>query len=74
MSYVNPTIAPLLWLLVFVFIVALIYAGTRWLEIEMHPKLLRVMIGLVVLIVIVVLIFWLLGILGFAPAAGPFRR
>jgi hypothetical protein len=66
MIHVPPAVAPLVWCLVFVLLVALIYAALKWFDVVLHPKLERLMIGLVGLIVIVVLIFWLLGILGFA--------
>jgi hypothetical protein len=68
------TVEPLLWLLGFVLIVSLIYAGLMYLGVPIHPTLLKLMIGLVALIVIVVLLFWLFGLLGYTPAREPFRR
>lgn len=67
-------IQPLLWLLVFVFVVAMIYAGVKWLGVPIHPTLERLMVGLVGLIVIVVLLFWLLQLVGYSPSMEPFRR
>lgn len=63
---VPASVAPLVWALVFVLVVALIYGVLRWLEVAIHPKLERVMIFLVCLIVAVVVIVWLLGFLGYA--------
>lgn len=65
-------VGPLVWLLVFVFIVAMIYAGVKWLGVPIHPRLEQIMIGLVGLIVIVVVLFWLLGFIGWTPTWEPF--
>jgi hypothetical protein len=62
---VPAVVAPLVWLLLFVLGCILVYAGLKWFEIEVHPKLERLAIGLVGLVVIVVLIFWLFGLLGY---------
>jgi len=59
-------VAPLVWLLVFVFVVAIIYAGVKWMGVPIHARLEQLMIGLVCLIVLVVLLFWLLGLLGWS--------
>jgi len=62
---IPPSVAPLVWCLVFVFVVALVYVALKWFDVTLHPKLERLMIGLVGLIVIVVLLIWVLGVLGF---------
>jgi hypothetical protein len=70
-------VGPLVWLLVFVFIVAVVHFGLKALGVTFHPQLERLMIGLVILIVVVVVVYWLLGILGWSPGAileGPFKR
>lgn len=65
MITVPAAVAPLVWALVFVLVVALVYA-LRWLEIALHPKLERIMIFLGFLIVAVILILWVLGFFGLA--------
>jgi len=68
MIHVPPAVAPLVWALLFVLFVALVYAGLKWLEVQLHPKLERAMLFLVCLIVAVVLFFWLLALFGFTKA------
>ena len=65
-------VGPLVWLLVFVFVVAMVYAGVKWLGVPIHARLEQIMIGLVGLIVIVVVLFWLLGLIGWTPTWEPF--
>lgn len=71
-------VAPLVWLLVFDFVVALVYAVVSWFGVAIEPTLHRIMIGLILLINLVVIIVWLLGLLGLAPSGllqGPdYRR
>jgi len=64
MLQIPPAVAPLVWCLGFVLVVAAVYALITWLEITLHPKLVQIMIFLVCLIVAVVLLLWLLGFLG----------
>jgi hypothetical protein len=59
-------VGALVWLLVFVFVVALVYAGVRWMGVPIHPRLEQLMIGLVALIVLVVLVAWLLSLVGWS--------
>jgi multisubunit Na+/H+ antiporter MnhC subunit len=72
------TVAPLIWLLVFDFIVCVIYwLATSVFGITTPDKLMKVMIGLVILINVVIVLFWLLGLFGVAPETfmhGPYKR
>lgn len=65
---VPPVVAPLVWLLGFVFVVAVVWAVVKWVaaqfSITFDPRLEKIMITLVVIIVAVVVLFWVLGLLG----------
>ena len=64
MLAIPASVAPLVWCLVFVFLVAMVYAALKYFEVTIHPKLERLMIALVGLIVFVILLIWLLQLLG----------
>jgi multisubunit Na+/H+ antiporter MnhC subunit len=72
------TVGPLLWLLAFDFVVCVIYwLATSVFGMTAPDKLMKVMIGLVILINVVVVLVWLLGVFGVAPSAfmqGPYKR
>lgn len=61
------TVAPLVWLLVFDLVVALVYWAIGLMGVTFEGRLLNLMIGLVILINVVIVLFWLLGLLGYAP-------
>lgn len=61
-------VQPLLWLLVFVFVAALVGGAVRYFEWPIHAKFERLLIGLVALICIVVLFFWFFALLGYPLA------
>ena len=70
-------VGPLVWLLIFDFIVCLIWwAATSLFGITGPDKLVRVMVGLVILINVVVVLFWLLALFGVSTGMlmqGPHR-
>jgi hypothetical protein len=62
-------IGPLISLLVFDLIVAVVYAVLGWLSVAIQPQLMRLMIGIVLLINLLVVLSVLLGLLGY-PGLG----
>jgi hypothetical protein len=71
-------IAPLIWLLVFDAVVCFVWWGlTSVLGVTAPERLMKLMIGLVILINAVVLVFWVLALFGVAPESllhGPDLR
>jgi hypothetical protein len=71
-------VGPLVWLLIFDFVVCVIYwLATSVFGVTAPDKLMKVMIGLVILINVVIVLFWLLNLFGVAPGnllQGPSHR
>lgn len=73
-------VAPLVWLLVFDVVVCLVWWGlTSLFEVTAPDKMMKLMIGIVILINAVVIIVWMLGLFGLSPShllegPSPYRR
>ena len=71
-------VGPLIWLLGFDLVVCVIWwVATSLLGITAPEKLLKLMVGLVVLINVVIVLFWFLELLGVSTGSlmqGPHRR